>query len=102
MATKTDKGVSPPNDPHDIWNKNPEVVRNFLDKMPDYSQLCTEVAYILEKKLKAEAIETAMVVWRAKTLKSFLEKIERKKYGQPFEEITDFAGVRVVALYISD
>ena len=102
MAKKAGKRISAPTDPNDIWNKNPEVVRSFLDKIPDYQQLCTEVAYILEKKLKAEAIEIAMVVWRAKTLKSFLEKIERKKYGQPFEEITDFAGVRVVALYVSD
>lgn len=102
MAKKTGKAISPPTDPNDVWNKNPAVVRNFLDKMPDYTQLCTEVAYILEKRLNAEAIEIAMVVWRAKTLKSFLEKIERKKYGEPFDEITDFAGVRVVALYISD
>jgi len=49
VAKKTGKGISPPTDPNDVWNKNPEVVRNFLDKIPDYSQLCTEVATILEK-----------------------------------------------------
>lgn len=39
---------------------------------------------------------------RAKTLNSFLGKIQRKKYDDLFSEIEDFAGVRVVCLYISD
>lgn len=43
----------------------------------------------------------AAVTARAKTLGSFLEKIERKGYKHPFDETKDFAGVRLVCLYRS-
>lgn len=89
-------------DPLDLWSTRPDVVRRFLEQRPDYEQLCTEIAYILNKKLKAQNIETSAVVWRAKTLNSFLNKLGRKKYTDPFQDITDFAGVRVVCLYLKD
>lgn len=58
--------------------------------------------YILKKRLSKANIEISSVTNRAKTLKSFLEKISRKTYENPFSELTDFAGVRVVFLYQSD
>jgi putative GTP pyrophosphokinase len=85
-----------------VWKTDPETVRQFLEQRPDYEQLCTEVAYILKKKLQAAGIEISTVSSRAKTLNSFLEKISRKSYEKPFERITDFAGVRVVYLYNTD
>lgn len=85
-----------------VWKTDPETVRQFLEQRPDYEQLCTEVAYILKKKLQAAGIEISTVSSRAKTLNSFLEKITRKSYEKPFERITDFAGVRVVYLYNTD
>ncbi|MHC8402662.1 GTP pyrophosphokinase [Pseudomonas sp. MDT1-17] len=39
---------------------------------------------------------------RAKTLNSFLEKLNRKSYTDPFNQLDDLAGVRVVCLYNSD
>jgi len=69
---------------------------------PDYQQLCTEIEYILKKRVKENNIEFSSLTSRAKTLNSFLEKIDRKHYKEPFQEITDFAGVRVVCLYSSD
>jgi putative GTP pyrophosphokinase len=84
------------------WKKNPEIIKDFLEQKNDYEQLCAEIAYILKKKFAAVNIEVSSVSYRAKTLKSFLEKIERKTYENPFEELTDFAGVRVVYLYQND
>jgi ppGpp synthetase/RelA/SpoT-type nucleotidyltranferase len=86
----------------DIWQRSPETVRRFLDLRRDNEQLCAEIEYILRKKLAKQAIETSAVMSRAKTLNSFLEKLQRKQYSQPLEEITDLAGARVVCIYRSD
>lgn len=85
-----------------IWRQDPDTVRHFLQRRPECEQLCAEVAYIMEKRLKEAGIEFASVTRRAKTLKSFIEKFGRKQYGKPFDEITDFAGVRVTHLYRGD
>ncbi len=85
-----------------IWRQEPDTVRQFLQRRTEYEQLCAEVAYIMEKHVKEAGIEFASVTRRAKTLKSFIEKLGRKQYGKPFDEITDFAGVRVTHLYRRD
>lgn len=88
--------------PDDIWQREPETVRRYLTVRRDYEQLCVEVEYILRKRIGDRLIETAAITSRAKTLNSFLDKLQRKHYGDPFAEITDLAGVRVVCLYRSD
>jgi ppGpp synthetase/RelA/SpoT-type nucleotidyltranferase len=88
--------------PNDLWQKNPAIIRQFIEQRIDYEELCAEVAYILNKKLQEIEIEVSTVTRRAKTLNSFLTKIQRKKYDDPFTEITDLAGVRVVCLYTRD
>ena len=89
-------------DAKQLWTKTPEIIREFLNQQPDYEQLCTEVAYTLSKRLSDAKIGISAVMCRAKTLESFLEKIDRKHYQNPLTEITDFAGVRVVYLYPGD
>ena len=86
----------------DVWNSSPGLVIQFINLQSDYEQLCTEVAYILKKKLQERAIEISNITWRAKKLDSFINKIQRKNYIDPFSEVTDFAGVRVVCLYRDD
>jgi ppGpp synthetase/RelA/SpoT-type nucleotidyltranferase len=56
----------------------------------------------MRKLIASKGIDVAHTTSRAKTLNSFLEKLSRKSYGNPFDEITDLAGVRVVCLYRSD
>jgi ppGpp synthetase/RelA/SpoT-type nucleotidyltranferase len=85
-----------------IWSEKPELIRAFLDLRPQYEQLVSEVAYILKKRLTEKNVEVAAVTGRAKTMKSFAGKISRKAYKDPLKEITDFAGVRCVYLYLSD
>ncbi len=85
-----------------IWKSNTELIRLFLEKRNDYEQLCSEIAYILKKRLSKSNLEYSTINNRAKTLNSFLEKIHRKSYNEPFKDITDFAGVRIVYLYQSD
>jgi putative GTP pyrophosphokinase len=83
------------------WKERP-IIGRFLAEHPQYEHLCVEVAYILEKRLNEAEIEFSAVTCRAKSLESFMEKIIRKGYKDPFSEITDIAGVRVVYLYASD
>lgn len=85
-----------------IWKEKPDVIMRFLKEHPHYEHLCAEVAYILEKRLREAGLEFSAVTFRAKSLESFAEKIVRKEYKEPFMEITDIAGVRVVYLYITD
>ena len=84
------------------WDEHPEVIRAFIEIRPQYEQLCNEVAYILTKRMDETGIEYSAVTYRAKTLKSFAEKLSRKQYNEPFKNITDLAGVRLVYLYKSD
>jgi ppGpp synthetase/RelA/SpoT-type nucleotidyltranferase len=86
----------------DLWLTSPELVKNFVETRPDYQQLCDEVQYILAKRLKERSIQVSSVTARAKTLTSYLEKIQRKEYVDPLQEITDLAGARIVCLYPKD
>jgi putative GTP pyrophosphokinase len=85
-----------------LWAERPEIVKQFIDQRPDYEKLCSEVAYTLNRKLVKAGVDFSNISYRAKTLDSFLEKVQRKSYQDPISEITDFAGVRVVYLYADD
>jgi len=85
-----------------LWRSRPEVIAEFVARRPDYEQLCAEVHYILERRLKSKGVEVASITSRAKTLPSFLDKIGGKPPDDPLSEMTDLAGVRVVCLYRSD
>ena len=99
-----DKKGMPTSSSHtdDMWTKNPAIIKKFLDARPEFEQLCAEVEYILKKKVSAASIETSFLGSRAKTLNSFLEKLNRKNYSDPFNQLDDLAGVRVVCLYKND
>jgi putative GTP pyrophosphokinase len=86
----------------DIWITRPQLVRDFLERRPRYEQLAAEVAYIFEKAVAASGVEYSTITFRAKSLNSFIEKLHRKDYASPLEEITDLAGVRLVYLYTTD
>jgi ppGpp synthetase/RelA/SpoT-type nucleotidyltranferase len=59
-----------------MWSKNPEIIRQFISQQNDYEKLCAEVAYILSRELEKAKIEFSAITHRAKTLKSFLEKLK--------------------------
>jgi putative GTP pyrophosphokinase len=84
------------------WLEHPDALRQFINTRANYQALCDEVAYILQKRLAAKSVRYAAVTKRAKSLHSFAEKIARKSYKNPFDDVTDLAGVRVVFLYKQD
>ena len=96
------KPVETGSDAENLWSEKTEIIKHFIDQRADYEKLCAEVAYILNRELGKNQIEFSAITHRAKTLNSFLEKIQRKSYHDPIAEITDFAGVRIVCLYVDD
>lgn len=79
-----------------------EIKKEFIRQSTIYSQLAHEVQEILKEKLKLENLKTAHVLYRVKDIDSFLEKIHRGGYANPFEQMNDIVGVRVVCLYTED
>lgn len=69
---------------------------------PKYDALARVVAEVLQKRINEQAIKTLPVIWRSKTIESLMEKIKRKPYKEPINEISDLAGVRVVSFYAPD
>jgi putative GTP pyrophosphokinase len=82
--------------------------KNWIDeyqaRRPIYERYCLKLQSLLEDLLSSSGITYQVVEARAKTISSFIEKLDRegKSYTNALEEITDFAGVRVILYYVSD
>jgi putative GTP pyrophosphokinase len=83
-------------------NAVPKYVSEYERVRPLYERLVEEIEYVLQDKLRSTDVRMAQVLGRAKTVKSFREKAERKAYKNPLEEATDLAGVRLVCYYEAD
>ncbi|MFE9046684.1 GTP pyrophosphokinase [Streptomyces rubiginosohelvolus] len=79
-----------------------ELTEEYEGKKGNYDNLCKELEFSLKKKIDEAGIKWHSIIARSKTLESFLEKIERKGYADPFNETEDLAGVRVVCLFMGD
>lgn len=75
---------------------------DFGKQLPFYERLVEEVKYVLKAKLEVAGIRAASLQGRVKSYDSFRAKVARKHYLNPLDEITDFAGVRVVCHYEAD
>jgi putative GTP pyrophosphokinase len=66
------------------------------DTLPKHARLTAVVQSLLENMLRKNAIEHLSVTGRVKTLNSAIEKIARKEYLEPSEQLTDLSGIRVI------
>lgn len=78
------------------------ISREFEDKRRKFEQLETEAKYVIRKALEATDIKLHSINSRVKELPSFLDKIQRLEVKNPFDEITDIVGLRVICLFLSD
>jgi putative GTP pyrophosphokinase len=78
-------------------------VRKFEGLQPRYRALEAAVFDDLTSVISASGLSEQVhdVRHRIKALSSFREKIERKGYADPFSEMRDLVGIRVVCLYPS-
>ncbi len=77
------------------------IISLYSYKQNEYKLLCEIIKSIIENLLLYEKIHFLSVSSRVKSLESFISKIKRKKYKNPFKEMTDFAGIRIIC-YIED
>jgi len=67
-----------------------------------YEKLGSNLAQAIELLLKENSIPFLSINYRVKDVDSFIGKIEKKNYINPFEEIEDICGLRVICFYQSD
>lgn len=83
-------------------SKSDDTIVRYLDQQERFTFLAQEVAFLVEQRLQEKQIGYASVTWRIKTIDSLLNKIKRKGYTDPLNQVTDVAGVRIVHLYHVD
>lgn len=74
----------------------------FEAQRPTYELLTNTVKNTLESLIKNVKIDYLSITARTKEIDSFVEKIGRKNYQNPSQEVTDLAGIRVITFIESD
>lgn len=72
------------------------------DNLSKFELLGKHIAFIIENLLQQNKIEYLSISYRTKTKEGILEKVSRKNYKNPIEELTDISGVRVILYLESD
>lgn len=82
----------------------PEIsIDDWLDQnLPSFENLTAAVKTITRNLLAAEGIDILSVDGRTKTIKSCKEKIKRKNYKDPINQITDISGIRIISYFEHD
>ena len=86
------------------------AVEEYLRVRPQYESFANAVKEILDQALRAKGIRVNSIEARAKVPESFGTKAETQskndprapKYGRPLNDITDLAGVRIIAFFPRD
>jgi putative GTP pyrophosphokinase len=79
-----------------------QIIKEFQKKKPDFDRLGKNLVEALKTFLDEKKISYLDIYYRVKKIDSFLEKIERKKYLNPFSDIEDVCGIRIICYYASD
>lgn len=70
-------------------------VKKYEECRPRYVKLCDKLVNLLKELLSANGVQ-ATLECRVKELASFEGKIGRKGYSDPFSEMTDIVGIRII------
>jgi putative GTP pyrophosphokinase len=78
-------------------SKGPSDHRRWLtETLPQLESLAARVRSLLENRLKKNGIEYLSISHRVKNIDDALEKIDRKEYRDPPQQLTDLFGIRVI------
>lgn len=83
-------------------NDQEKLAQEYFSKYPLYLRLGENIKEALESFLAEKEIETASINYRIKKLDQFIQKIRRKNYSNPFEQMSDICGVRIVCYLQKD
>jgi len=79
-----------------------EFSERFSKDKHKYDTLGTNLVQALKLFLNENDLKVLSVDFRTKDKDSFVEKIERKSYENPFDDIEDICGIRIICYYQSD
>lgn len=79
-----------------------ELKSKYDGNLSNYLQLENEGIFILKAEIKKARIKTHTITSRVKDFESFLRKVLAKNTENPFDDIKDIVGLRVVCLFRSD
>lgn len=85
----------------DFVDKYDEIKKRFEFNLPKYKDLGGLLEKDLLKLMNDNSIEIYSITHRIKSFDSFYEKIDRKKYKDPLNEIEDICGLRIVCYYLT-
>lgn len=74
----------------------------LADVLPKYQALTSLVSSIMASLMQGEKIDYLTISSRVKEYESVVEKIKRKGYASPMEQLTDLGGVRIIVMFESD
>ena len=79
-----------------------ELGREYDTRLPEFKKLESEVLFIFNERLQKEAIKINIIESRVKSIRSLKEKIANNMLDDPFNQVKDLVGFRIVCLFISD
>lgn len=82
--------------------KKEDLSKEFNIKKEDYNRLGNNIIEALKTFLNEANIPFLEIYYRVKKFNSFYEKISRKEYKEPFEQVEDICGIRIICYYTSD
>jgi len=78
------------------------IIKEYDKRIVRYSELAKYLDKYLRRLVKQNKIKIHSITFRIKTLDSFLDKLQRKQFTNPFEQMHDIIGFRIVCLFLSD
>lgn len=79
-----------------------ELRSEYNSKIESFKQLIDTVEFFISQEIQNNKIKIHSFNHRIKSFDSFVEKIRRKEVKEPFQEIVDIVGLRIVCLFHSD
>jgi ppGpp synthetase/RelA/SpoT-type nucleotidyltranferase len=74
----------------------------YEDKKKLYEQLIGTVQFYIMTEIQSRNIKIHSFPYRIKSFDSLIDKIQRKKVKDPFQEIRDIVGLRIICLFHTD
>jgi putative GTP pyrophosphokinase len=74
----------------------------YLELLPGFEDLRDKAAHSLREAISKYWIKVHSITERIKSFDSCVNKVAVKKIEEPFRDIEDFVGLRVVCLFLSD
>jgi len=79
-----------------------ELKTVYNNNVANYDQVCLIGKSMLREAFSKKNIELLHISYRVKSFDSLFEKVSRKRYTDPYKEIEDICGIRVICFYSND